>query len=357
MRSSILRPSIFGWASPRTASRMPLAAALVLFALRAAAQVPVADWPVTEGAPGGGRFSPLTEITRENVAQLEVAWTYRHGDFWEGSFPLEVNRGSAFESTPLVVDGRLLFTTPRNRVIALDPETGRELWTFDPKLAGGRTYANMWINRGVAYWRDDAAESAGCARRVFLATLDARLIALDAESGTPCPDFGENGHVDLRVGIEPLYDDWEYNVTSPGTVVGDVIVVGSSIADTLRPDAPPGDVRAYDVRTGALRDLPHDPASRRAGLRDLGDRDEAVGRGERLVHDHRGSRARTRVPADEHAEPRLLWRRPARREPVLGLGRGARREDWGTPLALPDRAPRSLRLRPRGASGARDPRT
>jgi quinoprotein glucose dehydrogenase len=226
----------------------------VLLALYPTAAMPqVVDWPVTEGAPGGGRFSPLTDITRENVTQLRIAWSYRHGDFFEGSFPLPIHRGSAFESTPIVVDDRLFFTTPRNRVIALDPETGRELWTFDPQLERGRAYANMWINRGVAYWRDAGATDGACARRVFLATLDARLFALDAASGTPCADFGDAGHIDLRTGIAPLYDDWEYNVTSPGTVVGDVIVVGSSIADTLRPDAPPGDVRAFDVRSGALR--------------------------------------------------------------------------------------------------------
>jgi len=233
--------------------RDPAALALALALLPVPVAAQVADWPVTEGAPGGGRFSPLAEITGENVKGLQVAWTYRHGDFWEGSFPLNVNRGSAFESTPIVVDDRLFFTTPRNRVIALDPETGRELRTFDPELEKGRAYANMWINRGVAYWRDDGAADEPCTARVFLATLDARLIALDAATGTPCADFGAVGEVDLRVGIAPLYDDWEYNVTSPGTVVGDVIVVGSSIADTLRPDAPPGDVRAFDVRTGALR--------------------------------------------------------------------------------------------------------
>ena len=230
-----------------------LLAFLVALALAPAGAVAqVADWPVTEGAPGGGRHSPLTDITRENVTKLQAAWTYRHGDFWEGSFPLHVNRGSASESTPIVVDGRLFFTTPRNRVIALDPETGRELWTFDPVLEGERAYANMWINRGVAYWRDPAASGA-CSARVFLGTLDARLIALDAASGTPCPGFGAAGSVNLLDGIAPVYDDWEYNVTSPGTVVGDVIVVGSSIADTVRPDSPPGDVRAFDVRTGALR--------------------------------------------------------------------------------------------------------
>ena len=227
-----------------------LCIALGLSAAHAAAQV--ADWPVTEGAPGGGRYSPLTEIAPDNVEKLRVAWIYRHGDYWRGSFPLTVNRGSAFESTPIVVDGRLFLTTPRNRVIALDPETGRELWTFDPKLEQGRAYANMWINRGVAYWRGDGP-AGSCARRVFLATLDARLFALDAASGRPCTDFGAKGSVNLLDGIAPLYDDWEYNVTSPGTVVGDVIVVGSSIADTLRPDSPPGDVRAFDVRSGALR--------------------------------------------------------------------------------------------------------
>lgn len=216
-----------------------------------AATQPATEWPNTEGAPGGGRYSPLTDINKSNVSKLKVAWTYRHGDFWEGSFPIRVNRGSAFESTPIEIDGRLFFTTPRNRVIALNPETGRELWTFDPKLERGRAYANMWINRGVSYWRDRNASGA-CAARVFVATLDARLIALDAASGKPCAGFGAHGTVNLLNGIAPVYDSWEYNVTSPGTVIGDLIVVGSSIADTLRPDAPPGDVRAFNVRTGAL---------------------------------------------------------------------------------------------------------
>ncbi|MEX2207018.1 MAG: pyrroloquinoline quinone-dependent dehydrogenase [Myxococcota bacterium] len=229
-----------------------LSAAIIAAASPGAFAAETADWPWTEGAPGGGRFSPLTDITRENVTQIRVAWSYRHGDFWEGSFPLHRNRGTAFESTPIVIDGRMFFTTPRNRVVALDPETGRELWTFDPKLEMGRAYANMWINRGVAYWRAAAGGSEPCSRRVLLGTLDARLLALDAATGTPCAEFGAGGEVDLRVGIAPLYDDWEYNVTSPPTIVGDVVIVGSSIADTLRPDSPPGDVRAFDVRTGRL---------------------------------------------------------------------------------------------------------
>jgi quinoprotein glucose dehydrogenase len=236
---------------------MPLAAKLGIVALALVAAAPlaageVAEWRFTEGAPGGGRYSPLADVTAANVSELRLLWSYRHGDFFEGGFPLRENGGSAFESTPVVVDGRLFFTTPRNRAIALDPETGRELWTFDPKLERGRAYANMWINRGVAYWRDPAARGA-CAARVFLATLDARLFALDAASGIPCTGFGQDGVVNLLDGIAPLADPWEYNVTSPVTVVGEVVVVGSSIADLLRPNAPPGDVRGFDARTGALR--------------------------------------------------------------------------------------------------------
>jgi quinoprotein glucose dehydrogenase len=236
--------------------------ALVGLAVSARAEPPAtSDWAFTEGAPGGGRYSPLADITPANVASLKTAWTYHHGDVWAARLPPTSERSSSFESTPIVVDGRLIFTTPANRVIALDPATGRELWTFDPQLERGGIYANMWINRGVAYWRGPDAEGV-CAARVFLATLDARLFALDAATGKRCADFGSDGSVNLLDGISPVYDAREYNVTSPGTVIGDVIAVGSSIADTLRPDAPPGDVRAFDVRTGALRwtfhTIPHE---------------------------------------------------------------------------------------------------
>jgi len=238
-------------------------AAAALVAAGLGAEPETADWPTTEGAPGGGRFSPLTDIGPDNADRLEVVWTYRHGDFFEGRFPVRVPGGSASESTPVVSDGRLFFTTPRNRVIALDPETGAELWTFDPAIDRERIFANMWINRGVALWRDpDPAADGPCSARVFLATLDARLIALDAATGNPCADFADAGALHLLEGIAPVHDPWEYNVTSPGTVVGDVIAVGSSVADTLRPDSPPGDVRGFDVRSGALRwtfhTIPHE---------------------------------------------------------------------------------------------------
>ena len=227
----------------------------LILALLAAAPLraeEVSGWPYTEGAPGGGRYSPLADIGPANVESLREVWRYRHGDFFEGRFPVNEQTGSAFESTPIVLEGRLYVTTPRNRVIALDAETGRELWTFDPALDRDAAYANMWINRGVAAWRDSQAGTA-CAERLFLATLDARLFALDAKTGAPCAGFGQEGAVNLLDGITPVADPWEYGVTSPPTVVGDVVVVGSAIADLLRPNAPSGDVRGFDARTGALR--------------------------------------------------------------------------------------------------------
>jgi quinoprotein glucose dehydrogenase len=221
---------------------------LLCSALAARAEPPAtADWPITGGNAGGARFSPLADIDRTNVAKLAVVWTYHHGDFYDGGWlPDYVNKGTAMETTPIVVDGRLIFTTPMNRVIALEPETGKELWSFDPGIDTDRRFANMIINRGVAHWRGEAGA------RVFLATLDARLIALDAATGARVARFGENGEVDLTRGIEPLTDPWEYNLTSPPLVIGDVVVVGSSIADLVRAKSPPGDVRAFDARSGRL---------------------------------------------------------------------------------------------------------
>jgi quinoprotein glucose dehydrogenase len=234
-----------------------LALALLLVALAwapapARAQAPAtADWPHVGGDLGSARYSPLADIDRGNVGQLRVAWTYRHGDFYLPRSEQERDLGTAFEATPLLVDGRLIFSTPFNRVIALDPESGRELWTFDPKLDRSRPYVNGWVNRGVAYWSGDAADGGACARRVLHATLDSRLIALDAATGRPCAQFGQGGSVDLHAGVERLHDPSDHKMTSPALVVGDVVVVGSSLADGQL-DQPPGDVRGYDVRSGRL---------------------------------------------------------------------------------------------------------
>ncbi len=216
------------------------------------AQQPVdAQWPTALGNPGGMRYSDLNDITRDNVRGLQVKWTYRHTDFRSG-WPESMVKGTAFEATPILADGRLIFPTPFNRVIALDPQTGRELWTYDPQIDLDRRYPNKMVSRGVAFWRDAARPGSACAGRIFLATLDARLIALDVTTGRPCADFGTSGQIDLTHGIEGLVDPWEYNVTSSPAVVGDFIVVGSSIADMIRRIQPSGAVRAFDARNGKL---------------------------------------------------------------------------------------------------------
>lgn len=207
------------------------------------------DWAFTEGALGGGRYSPLADIDATNVHRLEAAWTYRYSDVSEGSWFQVKRNATAMEATPIVVDGRLIFTTPFNRVIALDPETGDELWTFDPGIDRSRIYVNLMINRGVAYWRSGEATGV-CARRVFLATLSMQLWALDATTGRPCESFGNAGRVDLLQGLDPVVDPTEANMTSPATLVGDVVVVGSAFADEVRRRAPPGDVRGFDARSG-----------------------------------------------------------------------------------------------------------
>ena len=209
------------------------------------------QWPTVLGDAGGARFSPLTSIDRGNVDRLQVKWTYRHGDYRSG-WPETDVKGTVFEATPILVAGRLVFSTPFNRVIALDPQTGRELWTFDPKIDKGRRYANKMVSRGVAFWRDSSL-TGSCSQRIFATTLDSRLIALDSETGKPCSGFGVRGTVNLIEGIDGIVDPWEYNLTSPPTVVGNSVIVGSSIVDLIRRVQPSGAVRAFDARTGLLK--------------------------------------------------------------------------------------------------------
>ncbi len=156
---------------------------------------PVADWPAYGNDPGGSRYSPLTQITKENVSQLKVAWIYRTGDFSEGK---KTARKTSFEATPIQVGGLLYVVTPFNRVIALDPESGKERWSYDPKIDLWIYYGDDLICRGVSSWADpDSRGQVSCRRRIFLATNDARLIALDAATGIPCIEFGNKGQVDI----------------------------------------------------------------------------------------------------------------------------------------------------------------
>ena len=222
---------------------------------------PVAEWPSYGGDPGSSRYSSLTEINKDNVADLRVAWTYRTGDVSEGTSIWNgepVRSRSTFEATPLMVDNTLYIITPFNRIIALDPETGTQKWTFDPKINRIGDYGDAFTSRGLAL-RIDPRLPLGqpCRKTLYEATLDGRLVAVDGENGKLCMEFGANGQVDLKVGINLKTNvDWdnkgEYHFTSAPAVVGDVVVVGSAINDNNRTEMPSGQVRGYNARTGAL---------------------------------------------------------------------------------------------------------
>ena len=207
------------------------------------------EWPAYGRDPGGSRYSPLTQITRDTVKRLQVAWTYRTGDTGGDSVARDKR---AFEATPILVEGTLYLSTPFNRVVALDPRTGAPRWVFDPKVDPSLRLSEV-TSRGVSTWVDPGKRpGARNRRRIFIGTIDARLIALDAETGRPCEGFGVDGQVDLTSGIR-IVDRGDYQVTSPPAVIGDLVVVGSSIGDNRRTDVERGTVRAYDARTGALR--------------------------------------------------------------------------------------------------------
>jgi quinoprotein glucose dehydrogenase len=209
------------------------------------------DWPVYGRDPGGARFSPLVQVTRANVAQLQVAWTY-HANLPDMS--AMSHRPPALEVTPIVVDGMMYIITPVGMIVALDPVTGVERWRFDAGVNPHRGYGDF-ASRGVTFWRDPTGLAvATCTHRIFAATIDARLFALDAGTGKPCAGFGNNGVVDLRSGLRvPPAEFTAYEVTSPPVVVGDVVITGSGIADNSSPAPASGEVRGFDVRTGALK--------------------------------------------------------------------------------------------------------
>ena len=207
------------------------------------------EWPNYGNDPGGMRYSSLSQINRENVSKLQVAWIFHSGDISDGSHG---RKRSGFEATPILVDGTLYFTTAFNRVIALDPQTGKQRWAYDPKIDLTLDYGDGLVNRGVATWLDAArAPSQPCRRRIYEATLDARLVSVDAAIGKPCSDFGDYGQVSLR-GVPGYRAGW-YHMTSPPAVIDDLVIVGSAIDDNQRVAMPAGVVRAFVARTGALR--------------------------------------------------------------------------------------------------------
>ena len=210
-----------------------------------------AGWRSYGGDVGGTRYSPLAQVHTGNVSELQVAWTFRTGDLpaARGEHPSQL----ASEVTPVLIAGKLYLCTPYNRVIALDPESGDEIWSYDPSIDLKGTYGNQLVCRGVSPWQDPSRSGERCALTIFTATNDARLIAIDGETGKPCEGFGQRGVVDLNPGAGRQEWRGEYQVTSPPAVGRGVVVVGSAITDNQRIDAPSGVVRAYDARTGALR--------------------------------------------------------------------------------------------------------
>jgi quinoprotein glucose dehydrogenase len=242
-------------------------AAGILLAACAAGAVSTADagdteWPSYGNDPGASRYAALDSITRENVERLEVAWSYSAGDLGRGMRHF-VWRNASFEATPILVEGTLYLCSPLHRVVALDPATGAERWSFDPRVDFSIGRADPAC-RGVSSWLDaQAPPGAACRRRILHATTDARLFALDAATGRPCAGFGEGGVVHLARGIGNAQPG-RYGVTSPPAVVGDLVVTGSQIGDNQRTDEASGVVRAYDARSGALRwtwdPIPKSPA-------------------------------------------------------------------------------------------------
>lgn len=191
-------------------------------------------WPGYGGGPEGIRYSALNQINRKNVSDMKVAWTY---DF-EDSFP-----GSQIQATPVFIDGVLYAISPRGGVAALEADTGKPLWKFDPVALSGESKGST-RTRGVTYWRDQQTA------RIFTSYRQ-WLYALDAKTGKLVPEFGDKGRIDLQQGFERPAETLSVGLTTPGVVYKDLLIVGSIVAEDL-PSAP-GDIRAFDVHTGKLR--------------------------------------------------------------------------------------------------------
>lgn len=208
---------------------------IALVALSAIAQ----DWPSYGGDAGHQKYSPIKQITRANVAKLQVAWTHHNGDISDGkTTPVR----TAFEATPLMIDGVLYVTTAYSRLLAIDAENGKELWAFDPKVDHEQPN-NLYVNRGAAYWTD------GKSRRLFFGTIDARLFSIDAATGEPDPAFGAKGVINLATGYADKWPGKPYGMTSPPAIYKNVVICGALASDG-EPKGPSGDIRGLDARTG-----------------------------------------------------------------------------------------------------------
>src|SRR5437773_2097049 len=207
--------------------------------------VPEQDWPFYGGDQAGTKYSPIADINRESVARLAPAWEWSTR---EKALPQFGTRPGAFEVTPLMIDNVLYLVTPYNRVVALDADTGAEIWAFDPKAYedGQPPNGTGYVHRGIAAWRDSKTGTL----RIFLNSRY-RLIALDGPTGQPVVSFGDSGTVDISRGLVWEINKKHYTNTSPPVVYKDLVILGNGVGDRLvYKNDPPGDVRAFDARTG-----------------------------------------------------------------------------------------------------------
>ena len=203
-----------------------------------------ADWPAWGGTDSSQRYTPLTQINRDNVGQLERAWTFRTGDLPE-------ERWGA-ETTPLKIGDTVYLCSARNKLFALDAATGQQRWTYDPQVADINIPYTAAC-RGVTYHARAGADAAQpCATKVIEGTLDGRIIAVDARTGRPCPAFGQNGAVDIKEGMGEQYPGM-VSITSPPVIVRGVIVTGHQVLDGQKRWNASGVIKGFDVETGALR--------------------------------------------------------------------------------------------------------
>ncbi|WP_375176026.1 pyrroloquinoline quinone-dependent dehydrogenase [Pseudooceanicola sp.] len=205
------------------------------------------DWPYWGGDAQATRYSPLDQITPENVAQLGRAFTYHTGDLPEGTAEGKYSP----EVTPLKIGGDLVMCSAMNVLISVDAATGEENWRFDPGVPNEAIPYGATCRGVSVYTNPDAAEGDACATRVIQGTLDAKLVAVDLTTGAPCEDFGENGTVDLWQDIGERVPGW-YAVTAPPAIVRGIVVTGAQVKDGQAEDAPSGVVRGYDALTGEL---------------------------------------------------------------------------------------------------------
>jgi quinoprotein glucose dehydrogenase len=214
-----------------------------IFLMISADRAPV-DWAVWGGDPGSAHYSRLADINTGNVSKLRLAWTWKTGETELKEYGA---RPGMFENTPVVIDNVMYVTSPYNKVVALDPEKGTELWSYDPKsyVDGQPPNGTGYVHRGIAVWRDGNK-----ATRIYLNTRY-RLISLDAKTGRPVNSFGDNGVVDLSQGLVWPINKMHYTETSPPVIYKDLVIVGNGVGDRLTyKNDPPGDVRAFDARTG-----------------------------------------------------------------------------------------------------------